>query len=470
MNRQIQLLTSIFIALFAILALNLTYLKVIAGPSITRHSANTRAVEEELTIARGKITTSDGIVLAESRKTDSRYTRFYPAGNLAAHVVGYSSYKYEKSGLEEVFNNYLLGKQSGASFIEELLRQFKKPEKRGNNLILTIDSRLQGVAQRELEGKKGAVVVLDPKTGAVLAMASNPTYDPNRIDTDWQTIIRDEDAPLVNRATQGRYPPGSSFKIIVSAAALEEQLFDPDSPLTDTGSYEVMGVKIKNYGNRSWGQTTFREGLEQSINSVFVQIGLKLGAEKLVEYAQKFSFRSEIPFQLPVKRSYIQRARAMDDVAVAASAIGQAKVAATPLEMALATATIANNGAMMKPFIVKEIRSPEGEVLEQFGNEQLREVISADTVRTLTDMMVGVVENGTGGVIQTSGIRVAAKTGTAETGIPGESHGWFIAFAPADDAQIAIAVVIEKGGPGAGSAGPIAKNLLDTAIEKHIIK
>lgn len=470
MNRQIQIVTSIFIVLFAILVLNLTYIKVIAGPSLAANPANTRAVEEELTIARGKIITSDGVVLAESRKTDSRYTRSYPAGNLAAHVVGYSSYKYQKSGLEEKFNSYLLGKQSGASFVEELMQQFNKPEKRGNNLILTIDSRLQKAAQSNLEGKKGAVVILDPKTGAVLAMAANPTYDPNRIEADWQNITRDENAPLVNRATEGRYPPGSSFKIITAAAALEEQVVDPDTSFTDTGSIEVMGVKLRNYGGTAWGQVNFRKGFEQSINTVFAQVGLKLGAEKLVEYAKKFGFNTDIPFELPLRSSYIQRARAMDDVALASSAFGQAKVIATPMEMALATATIANNGAMMKPFVVKEIQSPDGEVLKQFGNEQFREVISADTVRTLTDLMVGVVESGTGGVVQTSGMQVAAKTGTAETGIPGQTHAWFISFAPADDAEIAIAVVVEKGGTGAAAAGPIAKNLLDTAIENHIIK
>lgn len=470
MNGEIRRVTTIFIVLFVILVLNLTYLKVVAGPAIASDPANTRAVEEELTIARGKMRTSDGVLLAESTRTNGCYRRSYPQGDLAAHLIGYASFKYQKSGLEESYNDYLLGKESGAPFVEELIEQFKKPQRRGNDLTLTIDSRLQRAAQGALEGKKGAVVVLDPKTGAVLAMASSPTFTPQRIDTDWKTIKEDENAPLLNRATQSIYPPGSSFKIITSAAALDEQLFTPDSRFTDAGPLEVMGTKVQNYGGTTWGEVTFRQALEHSINTVFAQIGLKLGAARLVEYAERFGFLTDVPFDLTVKQSHIQKARAMDDVAVAWSAIGQAEVAATPLEMALATATIANGGAMMKPFLVKEVKSPTGGVLKQLGNEQFRQVISGQTARTLTDMMVGVVENGTGGVVQTSGVRVAAKTGTAETGVAGVTHGWFVCFAPADDPQIAIAVVVEQGGTGAESAGPIAKTLLDTAIEHRIIR
>lgn len=468
MNHQIKVATNIFLALFVILILNLTYLVVISGPSIAQNPSNNRAAEEELTIERGKILTSDGVVLAESIKTDSRYKRTYPAGDLAAHIVGYSSPKYGKSGLEREYNTYLLGKES-ASFVEDLVRKFKKPSGKGNSLTLTIDSRLQRVAVERLKGKRGAVVALDPKTGAVLAMVSNPTFDPNFIERDWRAIQTNKDAPLFNRAIQqevgGGYPPGSSFKIITTSAALEEGVFEPSSPFTDTGEYKVLGTTVKNYGGKVFGEVTLRRGLEMSINTVFAQVGLKLGAQRLVDYAERFGFNEKVPFDLPVDQSAIQRARSMDDVDVAWSAIGQARVVATPLVMALATATIANNGTMMKPFLVKEIEGPDREILRQLGNESLRKVVSSRTAATMRDMMVGVVEKGTGGVAQIPGYSVAAKTGTAELGVPGVTHAWFVSFAPADDPQIAVAVIVEKGGVGGETAGPIAKDIMAAALQ-----
>lgn len=470
MNHQIKVVTNIFLALFVILILNLTYLAVIAGPSLAHNPANKRAVHEELTIERGKILTSDGVVLAESTKTDSVYKRTYPAGDLAAHVVGYSSPKYGKSGLEQEYNRYLLGKES-TSFIEDLIRKFTKPSGKGNSLILTIDSRLQRVAVQSLKGKKGAVVALDPKTGAVLAIASNPSFDPNFIEQDWQAIQMDKDAPLFNRAIQrevgGGYPPGSSFKIITTAAALEEGVFEPSSTFLDTGEYKVLGTTVKNYGGKVFGEVTLRRALEMSINTVFAQVGLKLGAQKLVDYAERFGLNEKIPFDLPVDQSVIQSAQSMDNVDVAWSAIGQARVAVTPLVMALATATIANDGTMMKPFLVKEIVSPEGEILRQYGNESLRKVVSSNTAGTMRDMMVGVVDNGTGAVAQIPGYAVAAKTGTAELGIPGVTHAWFVSFAPADDPQIAVAVIIERGGTGGEAAGPIARDIMEAALQSR---
>jgi len=465
MNKQIRTVSIVFAALFLLLVLNLSYIVMVQGPDLRANPANTRAVEEELSIQRGTITSSDGVLLAESRPTATRFKRAYPKGELAAHVIGYSSDKYQKAGLEQSYNSILLGKED-ISFIDQLINKFKKSEGKGNNLVLTLDSKIQEIAERDLKGKKGAVVALDPKTGAVIAMASSPTYDPGTIDDSWKAISADPNAPLVNRATQGKYPPGSSFKVITSAAAIQEKLFDPSSQFTDEGTLEVQTTKIRNYYGKTFGEVTFREALELSVNTVFAQIGLKLGAQRLVDYTDKFGFNETIEFDIPLAESSTKNAATMDDVDVAWTAIGQAKTIATPMEMALAVSTIANNGVLMKPYLVKEIRDPSGQIIKQIDTRQIREVVSSSTAQTVNDMMVGVVENGTGTVVQIPGYKVAGKTGTAETGAEGVTHGWFVAFAPADNPQIAIAVIVEQGGTGGESAGPIVHDILEQAIVK----
>lgn len=465
MNKQIQTVSIVFAGLFLLLIANLSYLVMVQGPSLRANPANTRSVEEELSIQRGSITSSDGVLLAESRPTATRFERVYPKGRLAAHVLGYWSEKYQKAGIEQSYNSILLGRED-VSFLDQLINKFKKPEGKGNNLVLTIDSRIQAIAEQDLEGRKGAAVAIDPKSGAVLAMASSPTYDPGSIDDSWKTISADPNAPLVNRATQGKYPPGSSFKIITSSAALQEKLFDPSSPFTDEGTLEVQTTQVRNYDGKTFGDVTFREALELSINTVFAQIGLKLGAQRLVDYADAFGFNQTIDFDIPLAESSTKKAAMMDDVDVAWTAIGQARTVATPMEMALAASAIANNGTMMKPYLVKEIRDPTGQIIKQADNHQIREVISAITAQTVNDMMVGVVENGTGAVVQIPGVRVAGKTGTAETGVGAETHGWFVAFAPADNPQIAIAVIVEQGGTGGSSAGPIVHDMLEQALRK----
>jgi penicillin-binding protein A len=465
MNRQIRIVSIIFIAMFGLLVLNVSYLVLFQGKDLANGTGNTRAIEAELNIRRGKMTSADGVVMAESRKTGNRYVRVYPQGTMASQVIGYSSARYHKYGLEESYDDYLLGREPG-TFVEDLVKKFKRPENRGDDLELTLDTTLQSIAEEALAGKKGAVVAIEPTTGAVLAMASSPGFDPNRIDKDWGAISSDPDAPLVNRAAEGAYAPGSTFKIITSAAALEEGLYRPNDTFNDTGALEVLGTTVKNLDGKVYGTITFKKALEFSVNTVFAQIGLKLGAGRLYQYASKFGFNDEMPFDLPVKTSRLKRANAMDEVDVAWSAIGQSKTVTNPFEMALATSAIANDGVLMKPYLVKQIKDANGQIVKQTGPEQMEQSISSATAKTLTDMMVGVTDEGFGGVVAIPGIRIASKTGTAETGIPGETHGWFVAFAPADNPQIAIAVIVEKGGTGGGSAGPIVKSLLERALIK----
>ncbi len=464
MNRQIRVITLVFLGMFALLVLNVSYIVLFQGKDLASNPANTRAAETARTTERGQITSADGIVLATSRKVGNHYERQYPQGAMAAQLIGYSSYRYHNSGLEKTYDDYLLGTDS-AGFITDLTRKFKRPEKRGGSLTLTLDTRLQKVAEAGLAGQKGAVVALDPKTGAVLAMASSPSFDLNEVDSSWTVITADANAPLVNRATEGAYAPGSTFKIITAGAALEEGIYRPTDTFDDTGSLEVMGTTVKNLNDRVFGRVTFKEALEFSVNTVFAQVGLKLGANRLFQYASKFGFNTEIPFDIPVKISRVKRPSAMDEVDVAWTAIGQAKTVTNPFEMALATAAIANDGVSMNPYVVSLIKDAKGMVVRTAGTSEREQAISAPAAATLTDMMVGVTQEGFGSVVNIPGIRVASKTGTAETGIPGQTHGWFVAFAPADNPQIAIAVIVENGGTGSGSAGPIVRALLDEALK-----
>lgn len=463
MNKQIRIVSTIFIAMFGLLVLNVSYLVLVQGKDLANGAGNTRSIEAELGTRRGRITSADGVVLADSKKSGDRYERVYPQDSLASQVIGYSSYRYHKYGLEESYNEYLLGRETG-SYLEELAKKFKRPEKHGDDIELTLNTRLQAIAEQALAGRKGAAVAIEPTTGAILAMASSPGFDPNTIDKNWAAISSNPDAPLVNRAAEGSYAPGSTFKIITSAAALEENLYRPGDTFNDTGSYEVLGTTVNNLDGKAWGTITFKEALEFSVNTVFARIGLKLGAGRLYQYASKFGFNGDMPFDLPVKTSRLKRPNAMDDVDVAWTAIGQSKTIATPLEMALATSAIANDGILMKPYLVKQIKDANGQVIKQISPEQKEQSISAGTAKILTDMMVGVTDEGFGSAVSIQGLRVASKTGTAETGIQGETHGWFVAFAPADNPQIAIAVIVEKGGTGGGSAGPIVRALLEGAL------
>lgn len=463
MNRQIRVVTLIFTAMFVVLVLNVSYIVVFQGGDLASRQGNTRAAEAERTTARGAITSADGVVLASNKQVGDHYERIYPQGSMAAQLIGYSSYRYNKSGLEKTYNSYLLGTDS-AGFLEDLARKFKRPEKKGDSLKLTLDARLQQIAEQQLAGKRGAVVALDPRTGAVLAMASSPTFDLNEVDKSWAAISSDPGSPLVNRATEGAYAPGSTFKIITASAALEEGLYRPTDTFHDSGSLEVMGTTVKNLNDRSYGDVTFKQALEFSVNTVFAQIGLKLGAGRLFQYASKFGFNTEVPFDVPLRISRVKRPNAMDDVDVAWTAIGQAKTVTDPFEMALATAAIANDGISMNPYVVEEIRDAKGIVVKQASSSQREQVISAQTAATMTDMMVGVTQEGFGDVVNIPGVRVASKTGTAETGVAGQTHGWFVAFAPADNPKIAIAVIVENGGTGSGSAGPIVRALLDRSL------
>ena len=472
MNRQMKILLAVFIACFLAVAVNLTWIQIFGAERISENAYNKRRLVEEYSVLRGDITTADGEVVAKSVDTGEqyRYQREYPFGELYSVVTGYDSWRFGRSGLEKKFNKDLLGKGSGQSF-KSLANKLVGSRKKGGSLVLTVDSRLQRAATEALGERKGAVVAMDPKTGAVLALVSNPTFDPNvtvplkgrNTEEAWAALNADPETPLINRTTSGLYPPGSSFKVVTSTAALALGVVHLKSPFECKGRLLVQGFTIYDFNRRGHGLLDFEHALVVSCNVTFSEVGLRVGAEALVRYAELYGFNRVIPFDLPVAKSHIQSPDTMDKVALASSAIGQAQDLATPLQMALVASGVANDGEVMQPYLVDEVRDYNGKIIKQFGPKLWDRVTNKETANTLTGIMVEVVEEGTGTRARIGGVDVAGKTGTGE--VEGkEPYAWFIGFAPAYDPKVAVAVLVEQGGEGGVVAAPIARRVIEEAL------
>jgi len=461
-NKRLGSLGILFSIAFVMLIINLTYLQVFTARKILSHSENKRALAQEATIERGKILSSDDKLLADNIAVENGYVRTYPQGEITSALIGFNSSTYGRTGIELVYNDYLLG-QHEISSIEDYFKELSGEKIPGNDITLTLNLSLQRESFEALGNNKGAVVALDPKTGAVLAMATSPTFDPNNIDENWSVLVKDSTAPLINRGIQGLYPPGSSFKIITSSAAINSGAAAPDSVYESPGEIKIHGNIISNYEKKDLGDITFSEAFALSANTVFAQIGVELGAEQLVDCAEGFGLNHQIPFDLSTKTSKIPSADKMDDVDIAWSAIGQADVLVTPLQMALAGSSIANKGIAMKPFLVKEVRDHRGIIIKELEGKKWLKPIDEATASEIKNMMIKVVEDGTGKAAQISDVSVAGKTGTAEVST-GEPHAWFVGFAPAEDPQIVVAVLVENSGQGGRAAAPIAKKIIQKAL------
>ncbi len=483
MNRQIKVLLAVFVICLVGIAANLAWVQIFGAEKIQGNAYNKRRLVEEYAIKRGDIFTTDEtdgkkVAIAESEDsgTEYRWSRKYPYGPLFADITGYDSWRYGRTGLEATFNKELLGK--GPETFQSLGTRLLERSKNGNSLVLTVDSRLQRAASDALGDRKGSVVALDPTTGAVLAMVTSPTYDPNiavpkkgqDTEAEWAALNADPAKPLFNRPTSGLYPPGSSFKVAVAAAALDTGTVTPDAIYDCAGKLVVNGYSIYDFGKKTHGQLTFAQALVLSCNITFAQVGLKLGGDKLTQYAQAFGWDKPIPYDLPTEASRMASASELNSnqVELATASFGQGKDLATPLQMAQVAAAVANGGVPMKPYLVNQVQDYNGKVVEQFAPKQLGRVMSEDTAKTLTGMMVDVVDHGTGTAARINGVSVAGKTGTAE--VEGaEPHAWFICFAPSRDSRLAVAVLVENGGEGGITAAPIARKVLQKAHELNLI-
>ncbi|MGI9049076.1 MAG: peptidoglycan D,D-transpeptidase FtsI family protein [Rubrobacteraceae bacterium] len=469
--RVFYLFTAGFVALVGVMA----YWQVYAREARDNNPNNSLQSRREIESPRGLIPAGDGeTVLARSDKKDAgsgaTYDRVYPQGDLYASVVGYWSVKYGATGVEIGENSNLSGNAEPAT-LDELVNQISGGPQPGNNIELTLDPELQRTAYQGLAASntgQGSAVALDPKTGDVLAMVSYPSYDPNNIDQRFPELQQDPNNPLLNRATQGLYAPGSIFKVITAAAALKKGV-KPTDPYFDSGKYETPGYTVVNYGNYSYGQVTFAKALALSINVIFAKIAVeKVGAQALYDMAQKFGFGDtyeEFPLQVNASTLGVGVSGLIGG-ALAQTSFGQDKVSSNVFEMANVAAAIGNRGTMMQPRIVKEIRSPDGIILDKPTPRSREQVIDPKTAQTLQKMMVGVVDEGSATGAKIPGIEVAGKTGTAEVP-PKDPNSWFIASAPASDPKIAVAVLVENGGDGEKQALPIARQMIVSYLKSH---
>jgi peptidoglycan glycosyltransferase len=385
-----------------------------------------------------------------------------------SHIVGYWSTRYGASGIE-ISENAALSSESGEpQTLDELVNQMSGGPQAGNDVELTLDPKLQHLTYDQLAASttgRGAAVALNPKTGEILAMASYPSYDPNNLDKTFPDLSKDPNSGLLNRATQGLYPPGSTFKVITTAAAIEAGV-KPTDKFNDTGAYETPGYTVYNFQGKKYGDVTFKQALANSINAIFARIGYEyVGPQKLAQTAQDFGFGVPYKdFPLPVSTSEVSELppEQWAQGGTAQISFGQGPVVSNVFEMGLVAATIANEGTMMEPRIVREIRSPDGAVIDKPSSRVRKRVLDKETAKTVNDMMQSVITDveTTG---QIPGIKVAAKTGTAEAS-GNEIHSWFIAFAPADDPKIAVAVLVENGQEGYKAALPIARRMMETYL------
>jgi peptidoglycan glycosyltransferase len=475
MNAPIRRLFLVTVILFSALIAMLGYHQVVQADRLAENPNNTRKVFAQMRIERGLILDSDKSELSANRLEDDLYYRIYPGGDLAPHVTGYSNITYGRTGLERSQNDYLTGTADEVELFT-LLDTIMGKEKRGADLKLTIDPKVQreAISQLQALGKSGAVVVLDIKTGAVVAMVSSPTYDPNLLEENWATLSTDPSAPLFNRATQGATTPGSSFKLITTSAALESGKFKPDSEFEDEkGSIDIYGNTINNYRTLPFGEHDLSEAFAQSINTTYAQIGDELGQDIMVDYMKRFGLYERPPFQLPEDEITISGRyedgeladpdKSLDPVQVAWMAIGQENMQVTPLQMAMIAQAIGNGGEMMEPYVVDTVSDYNGTIIKQADPKVWKTPIDSETADELTEMMILTVEEGTGSQARTDAVEIAAKTGTAEVDGRGP-NAWFVGFAPANNPEYAIAVLIEDSDAGGGISGPVARDVLLTAL------
>ena len=489
MNPQIRRLFLVFSFLFVALIATATYW-LWRAPDLEARQGNPTLIVRELEIRRGLILAADGrTALAANRRrelSDGRvwWLRRYPEGKLTAHAVGYSTIGRSRTGLELSMNDFLTASNANLStIIDTTLDKLRGIPRVGNNVVTTLDLDVQRAAADGLAGQCGAAVALDPTTGRVLALTSAPSFDPNLVETDFASIEAitapcRPASPLLDRATAGRFIPGSTFKIVTASAAIDTGVYTPESEFDDPGFCTLFGERVFNFSDQGrpsgFGRVTLADAVVNSINSVFCNIGKKLGADVILDYAKRFGFYERPPIELPSEEVLISglyrngrlyEPESETDVDPGRLAFGQERLVVTPLQMALVAAGVANGGVVMEPKLVERIVAPNGDVIQDFEPEEWKKAIEPSTAADLTAMMVQAVESGTGVAAQIPGISVAGKTGTAETGIAGRNNTWFIAFAPADSPKVAVAVALsDQVGTGGATAAPIARSIIEAAL------
>lgn len=479
MNKPIRRVALVALAMFAALLVNASYTFVFRHNALASSDYNRRVRNEQFAQDRGPIMVGNTAIADTKPTTDPlKFQRVYPDGPTYAAITGWYSYDYAQSGLERSFNKDLAGTSDSLAVQRTMDKLTGKPAK-GATLETTIDPTIQAAAIKALGDAKGAIVALDPKTGAVKALVSTPTYDPNQLATHdlaaarkaWQSLNGDPDRPLANRATREIYPPGSTFKLVVAAAALENGM-DPSTMVEAPDSITLPGTnsKLPNQGHCGNTKITFEKALMHSCNTSFALIGMNLGEQKLAEQAQKFGFGARHLAELSGVASKFPTG--MNKAELALSSIGQFDVAASPLQMAMVGAAIANDGIVMEPYLVQTVRGPNLQVVSSHKPKEIGRAMSAENAKKLRGMMISVVKGGSGKRAAIPGVNVAGKTGTAQHKPGQPPYGAFVAIAPGDNPSIVVYVFVEKSDAnptdatyaGAFIAAPMAKQVLEAAL------
>jgi|SoiMetStandDraft_5_1073268.scaffolds.fasta_scaffold00712_6 penicillin-binding protein A len=486
MNPQLARVARVAMGLIVVLIAATTYWQTLARPGLAARQDNEIQRVAEFEVKRGLILGPSRVLarnVPEKRSGKTYYLRRYPQGALTAAVVGYSTISRSRAGLEKSMNGDLTGTDRALSdLVDQQLDELSGKPIVGDTVVTTLDLRAQRVALDALGSNCGAVAALDPRTGKLLVMASSPTYNPNLVENHFEKIDKvtancRPAAPLINRATQGLYAPGSTFKVVTTSAALESNRFTPDSTFYDPGYCTVYGKRVNNFDTSSpFGNVTLAQGLQHSVNSVFCNIGKALGAKRILDQAKKFGFYERPPLETPDGERYpsgLYRNHELwypardQDVDAGRMAFGQERMLVTPLQMAMVAAGIGNAGIVMRPWVVEKIVSPQGKTVSRTRPERLDRAVGPVHAKQIEDMMVSVVQAGTGTAAQISGFRIGGKTGTAETGRPGVNTTWFIAFAGREGQrpEVAIAVALEnQTSTGGETAAPIAREVMEAIL------
>lgn len=466
-SREVYRIMFLFAGLFLLLCGYLCYFLIFESREVINNPYNLRQETFERRIVRGKILSSEGEILAETQVTeDGGEVRFYPYKEMFAHVVGYS--QNGKTGLEQKYNFDLL--TSDVPFYEKLYKEFTDTKCPGNQIVTTLSVNLQQAAYEAIGDYKGAVVVMEPSTGKVLAMVSKPGFDPNTIVDDWEMLINSDssDGVLLNRATQGLYSPGSTFKILTALEYMREY---PEA--LENFSYECNGIfsyhnaEINCYHGKAHGNLKFKDAFAKSCNGAFARIGSMLSIPDLYTLCESFLFNKELVFPLAYNQSSFLLSEEAEPWELVQTVIGQGKTVVSPLHNALITAAVANGGVLMEPCLVSEIQNAYGKQVKQYLPTIYKRLMTPEESAALTELMSVCVTEGTGYAVLSDSYTAAGKTGTAEWEEGKEAHSWFVGFAPAEKPRLVVSVVMEEAGTGSEYAAPVAKKIFDAYFNKN---
>ncbi len=466
MIKSVKIVFFIFSILFFVILSSLVYFLVFKSEYYANHELNRRVYEDRNKFIRGRILDRNNEILVYSEKNDKYQERIYNYGEAFLHPIGYFDDKYGMDGIESYMDEYL---RETRGFVSNILKIFDNNDLMGSNVKLTLHKEIQQYAYDILGNNKGAIIVMNPSIGEIYSMVSKPSFDPNNIDEVWNEVSKDDNAPLYNRAINGRYAPGSTFKVLTSVASIENIEDIQNRIFLDKGYIAFnQEEKLSNQNEKFYGEINLKEAFVNSSNVVFGELAIELGNKLLKEYAEKFYFNKNIHIEgFSVSKSYFPELQSNEVGLIAQSGIGQGEVLSTPLIMAMMASAVANNGILNNPYIISEILNYNFDILKKNKPYVLSKVMEQDTSDILKDYMRGVVNENLSHIEEFLTINAAGKTGTADykkNGIDGIPHSWFIGFAPYDNPIVAVSVIVEEGGEGRGIASYIAARVMEKAI------